>query len=256
MKVKHSLLNHRPLFSKWHCFSGAQLIGNAVIPQINMSYAKTYLILLSIIFLIIQCSQPNDVEDKKAAMKYAIPDSIIKKMNNVILSKVGQKFFDNYIKFDSSRSRFSQPDSFCIKNPSRCSDFLLKPHFYLEYNFVIPENKYLDTYIEFVTDTTGKVVKDREVWGIPECPNNDCWERFPLISKEKAIQIAQENNLEQGIKEWQIKLHYYGGALKDYVWEILSTLLEEKYHSRGNGLLINASDGSIFESFGWETLAN
>lgn len=45
MKVKHGLLNHRQLFSKWHSCSGAPLIGNVVMFLKNM---RTLIIILFI----------------------------------------------------------------------------------------------------------------------------------------------------------------------------------------------------------------
>ncbi|MBI5418282.1 hypothetical protein HZA55_10135 [Candidatus Poribacteria bacterium] len=223
-----------------------------------MNELKYYIILICLALLLFNCSQPNELDEpiEKDKQNYSIPDSIIQKSNMIIISRVGQKFFDSYIKLDSSVSKFSPPDSFCIKNPSRCADLNLIPHYNMVYKLKMLDNKYINTFIEFVVDTCGDLVLSGGLGGMPKCPNNDCWGNFPVISKERAIEIAKENGLEEGIKEWEIKFHFFYGTFNDYVWEIKNTLIEEKYtpsqyKSSGKGLLINASDGSIFQSFGW-----
>lgn len=223
-----------------------------------MKEIKYSIILICFALLLFNCSQPNALEEpiEKAKQIISVPDYIIYKSNSVIISKVGQKFFDSYITLDSINSKFSLPDSFCVKNPSRCADLNLIPHYRMVYKFIIPDNKYVNAFIEFVVDTCGIIVPSGGLGGIPKCPNNDCWGIFPIITIDKAVAIARENGLEQGIKEWVIKFHFYYGTFNDYVWEIKNTLTEDKsspnqYKSTGKGLLINASDGSIFQSFGW-----
>lgn len=52
-------------------------------------------VLICFSLLIFSCSQPNEIDKpvEKAKPKYSIPDSIIYKSNQVIISKVGLAFF-------------------------------------------------------------------------------------------------------------------------------------------------------------------
>lgn len=223
-----------------------------------MNVLKDYIILMCFALLLFNCSQPNELEEpiEKDKQKYSIPDSIILKSNMVIISRVGQKFFDSYIKLDSSISKFSPPDSFCIKNPSHCAEYLVRPFYSMVYKFNVTGDKDFNAFIEFVVDTNGVVVPSRPVFGIPNCPNNDCWDYFHVITKERAIEIAKQNGFEEGIRDWVIKFHFYPGNLNNYVWEIRNTLTEDnfapnQYKASGKGLLINAIDGSVFQVFNW-----
>jgi hypothetical protein len=223
-----------------------------------MGELKYYIILICFALSLFNCSQPNELDKpiEKNKKNYSIPDSIIQKSNMVIISKVGQTFFDLYIKLDSSISKFSPPDSFCIKNPSSCAEYLVRPYYYMVYKFNLTNNKDFSTFIEFVVDTNGIVVPSRPVFGIPNCPNNNCWGSFQIITKEKAIEIAREKGLEEGIKEWVVKFHFYAGTFNNYVWEIKNTLTEDKsvpnqYKASGKTFLINATDGSIFQVSNW-----
>lgn len=241
-----------------HCCYGRLLIGDAVIPQVNMNEVKYYIVLFCFGLLFFNCSQPNELDEpiEKKLSKYSIPDSIIHKSNMVIISKVGQPFFDSYIKLDSSNSKFSLPDSFCIKNPSSCADFLVRPYYFMVYRFNFSNNKDYSAFIEFVVDTNGIVVPSRPVFGIPNCPNNNCWGSFQIITKEKAIEIAKQYGFEEGIKEWTVKFHYSAGPINNYVWSIQNTLTEDKstpnqYRASGKALIINAVDGSIIQVSVW-----
>jgi hypothetical protein len=222
-----------------------------------MKVKKHYFAFLLFSLLFCYCSEISEVEDKpqiKIDDNQAIPiipDSIITKANNFIISKVGEQFFNSYIKYDLEKSRYSPADSFCIEHPSSCAEFLLKPHYYFVYNFIIPEKDYVDEIIEFVTDTNGNVVPSREAYGIPRCMNNNCWENFPLIEKDEAITIAQNNGLEEGIKDWIVSFHFYAGEFENYVWEVSNTLYQSSSESGGKTLLIDASNGEVIQSSNW-----
>lgn len=223
-----------------------------------MRQKKYYFSLLLFSLLFCYCSEISEVEDRPqikiddgVQLIAIIPDTIILKANDFIISRVGEQFFNSYIKYDSKNSRFSPADSFCIEHPSSCAEFLLKPHYYFVYTFKIPERDFVDEIIEFVTDTLGNVVSSRDVFGIPECPNNNCWNNFPLIEKDEAVSIAQNNGLEEGIKEWSVSFHFYAGEFDNYVWEVSNTLYQSSSESGGKTLLIDASNGKIFQSANW-----
>lgn len=214
--------------------------------------------LICFALLIFSCSQPNEIDKpvEKAKQKYSIPDTVIYKSNMVIISKVGQAFFNTYIKLDYNRSKFSLPDSFCIKNPSQCADYLARPYYHMVYKFNPAGIEDYNNFIEIVVDTNGVVVPSRPVFGIPSCPNNNCWGNFQIITKEKAVELARQNGLEEGINEWTVSFHFYAGTFNNYVWEIKTTLMEDKsvpsqFLAKGKTILLNAVDGSVFLKSNW-----
>ena len=223
-----------------------------------MKQKKYYFGFLLFLLLFCYCSEISEVDDKPKTkidddvqFIAIIPDTIISKGNNFIISRVGEQFFNSYIKYDSEKSRYSPADSFCIEHPSSCAEFLLKPHYYFVYTFKIPEKDFVDEIIEFVTDTLGNVVSSRDAFGIPECPYNDCWNNFPLIENDDAVTIAQNNGLEQGIRDWSISFHFYAGEFDNYVWEVSNTLYQSSSESGGKTILIDASNGEIVQSSNW-----
>jgi len=223
-----------------------------------MRQKKYYFIFLFLPLLFCYCSKSTEVEDKPqvkiddgSLSIQIIPDSIISKANNFIISKVGEQFFNSYIKYDSNNSRYSPADSFCVEHPSSCAEYLLKPYYNFVYKFKIPEKEFVDEIIEFVTDTLGNVVLSREVFGIPKCPTNDCWDNFPLIEKDEAITIAQSKGLEEGIRDWSVSFHFYAGEYDNYVWEMSNTLYQSSSESRGKTLLVSADNGKIVQSSSW-----
>jgi len=225
-----------------------------------MRQKKYFFSILLFPLLFCGCAEISDVEDSPVKIDDGvqaipvIPDSIITKANDFVISKVDEQFFNSYIKYDSENSRYSPADSFCIEHPSSCAEFLLKPHYYFVYNFKIPEKDYVDEIIEFVTDTNGNVVPSREVFGIPKCTSNDCWGNFPLIGKDEAITIAKNNGLEEGIRDWIVLFHFYAGEFENYVWEVSNTLYQSGSESGGNTFLIGANNGEIVQSLNWITM--
>lgn len=222
-----------------------------------MNKVKYYIILFYLALLLFNCSQPNelDVPVDNNKPKYSIPDSIIYKSNSIIISKVGQEFFNSYIKLDSINSKFTVKDSFCIQNPSACEDYRLKPYYYMKYKFQMGCFEDAGSFIDFVLDTTGLLISSRAIYGIPKCTNNCCWNNFPIVSKNRAVEIAKEKGLEPGIKEWKIRLIFHV-KYADYYWSITNTIEENNspstgYYSRGRGILINANDEKLIELFGW-----
>jgi hypothetical protein len=218
---------------------------------------KYYFALLLLSLLFSHCSEISEVEDKKVKIDddvqaiLIIPDSIISIADDFIISKVGEQFFNSYIKYNSVKSRYSLADSFCIEHPSSCADFLLEPHYYFVYDFKMPEKDFVDEFIEFVTDTTGNMVPSEDVFGIPKCSNNDCWNNFPLIERDEAVTVAQNNRLEEGISDWRVSFHFYGSEFDNYVWEVSNTLYQSSSESGGKTLLIDASNGEVIQSSNW-----
>ena len=210
--------------------------------------------------LFITCIRVFDTEPRESIpegeqeIPFTVPDSIIHKMDAYLISGVGLRFFETYIKLDSTSSRYHPPLQGCLDHPASCAEFLLYPHYYVTYKLCIPEEQFVDEYIEIVTDSSGCIVRSREVTGVPKCPNNDCWNIFPGIDHDEAVRIAQDAGLEEGIREWEISFHFFSGELMDYVWEIKNTLYRSGTDTTGfvmggRGVLILADNGDIFHWF-------
>ncbi len=199
---------------------------------------RTLFSLLSISLLLCGCSSTKQLEGDRIP----IPDSIRVKSDDIVKSMVGEQFFSSYIRLDSSRSKLV---------PLRTDGVKVLPdvpHYWVFYRFYIPKYEHYETLIEFRTDLNGSLLSRDYVHGIPQCPNNDCWDTFHVIDKSEALRIAREKGLEDGLNEWKVSLHYAAGDIRDYVWSIQNTLTQ----SSGKGVIIFASTGKVQGIYGWE----
>lgn len=168
----------------------------------------------------------------------SIPDRVLKKSNDFIVSRVGKDFFEKYIK----------PDFRDIKE--------INSRYYMVYRFKMPEKPYVDAKIKFAVDSTGRVVDKDNITGLPDCLSSPEKCQFN-IGEEEAKEIARENKFEQGIKEWKVEFKW-DSKYDQYVWSILSTLKESRgtFGFRGSGeiLLINPDSGKIIAKSTWQVM--
>lgn len=168
----------------------------------------------------------------------SIPDRVLKKSNDFIISRVGKEFFEKYIK----------PDFKDIKE--------INSKYYMVYKFKMPEKSYVDTKIKFAVDSTGRVVDKDNITGLPDCLSSPEKCRFN-IDEGQAKEIAKENKFEQGIKKWKVEFKW-DSKYDQYVWSILSTLKESKgtFGFRGSGeiLLIDPDSGKILAQNTWQVM--
>ncbi len=167
-----------------------------------------------------------------------VPGDILKKSNQFIVSKVGQNYFDKFIK----------PDVQDIKK--------IHSQYQMVYNFRIPDKPYVDTKIMFTVDSTGQVIDIKNVIGLPDCISSPEKCEFN-INKEQAIKIAEKNNFQKGIKDWKIEFKWEPEK-NQYVWSILSTLQETKSPAgfRGSGeiMLIDPNTGEVISQKPWHVM--
>ena len=137
-----------------------------------------------------------------------IPEEYIKAVDNFIINRVGQDFFKTHYTYLGSTyesQRYTEePISFPEPTPPKYIE-----GYFLEYQFKFNDLK--DELIEIFVDLNGKVY-DKDV-KIPDCienPNECSYQ----ITKEKAIQIAKETGLKDGIKEWKTDFHWYYGEIQ------------------------------------------
>ncbi|HKB84987.1 MAG TPA: hypothetical protein VKD08_02370 [Ignavibacteriaceae bacterium] len=166
-----------------------------------------------------------------------VPDTVLKSSNQFIISKVGQDFFDKYIKPDFQNTK------------------KIASQYQMVYTFKMPEKMYVDAKIKFTVDTTGQVNKEN-VTGLPDCLSNPEKCQFN-INRDQAVQIAKENDFGEGIKDWKVEFKWEP-KYNQYVWSILSTLEESQgsFGMRGNGeiLLIDPNSGDIVSKDTWRIM--
>ena len=165
-----------------------------------------------------------------------IPLSVLNKADQFIISKTGDDFFKKYITADFSQSKH------------------IAPNYLMVYKFYMPEKPFVDELIRFTVDSTGKVLTQYEVVGIPDCNNNpmDC--DF-VVDEKIAKQIATENSLPKGIKDWKVDFTWEAKYNK-YVWKIISTkketVLQDHDRAEGEFIIIDPSNASILEKESWK----
>lgn len=189
------------------------------------------IIIFSFSLLINGCSCVPCSENEEAQ----IPLSVLKMTDRFIISKTGDDFFKKYITADFVQSKH------------------IAPNYLMVYKFYMPERSFVDELIRFTVDSTGKVLTQYEVVGIPDCNTNpmDC--DF-VVDEKIAKQIATENSLPKGIKDWKIDF-IWEAKYNKYVWKIISTNKETKLqdHDRAEGelIIIDPSNASILENESW-----
>ena len=186
-----------------------------------------------------------------------VPNSIIEKANQIIISRTGKEFFEKNIKFSAERSRKNLPTTSCIQNPDSCATFLQKTNYLVEYDFQVPGLNSVSTIMEFAVDENGNFIPEREPDGelpIPNCVANQRECEF-TIDREKAITIAQNAGLKEGIIAWQITFGWNFNK-HTFDWSIMNTTTENKENcsASGSSLSIDANDGNILNQSGWTSI--
>lgn len=177
-----------------------------------------------------------------------IPDFVIEKSNQFVISKMGEDFFKKYISLDYGRSKYWPPNEACIQNPSSCAMHLQEPYYDMVYSLNIPEKPYAAASISFPVDTNGNAINvENDAIGFPECKLHPEECTFP-IDEAEAIDIAKDAGIEQGIRKWETSFHWFAGDLKTYVWTVSNMLYESSvpsHEARGKTVVIDANSGKV-----------
>lgn len=175
-------------------------------------------------FSLVSCSGSDCVQNNTT-----IPPDIFKKANEFVISKTGKEYFSKHITPDFSLSREFE------------SGYLIV------YHFSIKEKPFVNGTISFALDSAGNINTNKEISGIPDCiiSPDDC--EFN-IDASAAAEIAKQNRLEKGVKEWDLKF-LWNAQFNKYVWYVINTLAESEggYGRRANGkeVIIDPNDGEI-----------
>jgi hypothetical protein len=175
----------------------------------------------------IPCSEKEEAQ---------IPLDVLKKVNQFIISKTGDDFFKKYITADFFQSKH------------------IAPNYLMVYKFYMPDKPFVDELIRFTVDSTGKVLTQYEVVGIPDCNTNQIDCDF-VVDDKIAKQIAAENGLPKGIKDWKVDF-VWEAKYNKYVWKIISTnketVLQDHNRAEGELIIINPSNATIIEKESWK----
>ena len=167
--------------------------------------------------------------------KVDVPKDILTKAESFIKSRTGDDFFEKYITLDFQLTKHTPP------------------YYEMVYNLSILEKPYVNGLIKFTVDTSGNVITNRDITGIPNCFRS-AGECDFNVDEKRAIQIARENSFEEGIKEWKVEF-IWNPQRELYVWHILSTFQEIEgevgYRADGKGMFINPSGGDVIEINPW-----
>jgi len=197
---------------------------------------KAFLIVTALLvgFLIYSCSCLTCGSKEEAN----VPLEVLEKADSFIVSKTGGEFFNNYITIDFFRTKHTAP------------------YYEMVYSLYMPEKTYVDVLIKFTVDSVGNIVEKRDIIGIPNCRYYPQECEF-IIDGQAARQIATENGLEAGIKEWKVGF-IWNAKYGKYVWHILSTLEEMEgefgYRAKGKEAIINPSTGEVITLNDWNIM--
>ncbi len=206
------------------------------------------------IFLLAACgpARSNKTCPTAEAGAEQIPASIRQAADQIVLSRVGERFFEQCACFRPELSSYEEGDPTCIEG---CAAFISKPHYYMTYWFEGPEFPTTLTG-EFVVDAEGSLVAEREAAGLPDCANDPRECVFKVKDAAAAISIAEKAGLEPGLEPWSTHFHWYGGELNTYVWTVQNTLESNTYGgtaygSGGRIVIIDANSGEVLQTNEW-----
>lgn len=201
-----------------------------------MKKNNTLVLFSSIVFVLSITLMACRCPVEKELTKSQIPANVLRKADQFIQAKTGNEFFEKYITIDFQQS---------IK---------IAPNYFMVYKLYIPEKPFVNEPIRFTTDSLGNVLKQFEIFGIPDCNSNpnDC--DF-VVDEKIAEQIANQNGLAKGIDNWKSDFLWNSNYNK-YVWEIISTTKENKstdYHrAEGEKIIIDAANASVLSKDYWK----
>lgn len=182
-----------------------------------------------------------------------MPDCILEKSNEIVISRLGKAFFREHAVFEPALSSYNEADPYCVQDPSNCAEFLGKPHYRMVYSFSVPDLPGTDLPVAFVVDAAGNLVSGAEIDGLPDCVHDPKECAFTVVDEASAISIAKKAGLEPGLNEWRTHFHWYGGEFHTYVWTVDNTLTadESTGQSSGRSVLIDANSGAVLQIFDW-----
>ncbi len=191
---------------------------------------KRLSLVVAILFAIILtgCSCNCGAEEKPGE----VPEKVFKTADEYLSELLGQKFFTQNI------------------YPNYAASGKRNEKYELHYYFTHPEYSFISEDVMLITDSTGTPLQTK---GIPEKIAYEA--KKGLISEAKVLEIARENNLPKGVKDWQVSFRWEG-SLGEYIWHIISTEKElgerENYKAEGVEIMIDPISGDVIKEREWQ----
>ena len=168
-----------------------------------------------------------------------VPNSIIDKSNQYIISKVGLNFFNEH--FTLNKSYYYQSYESCLNfGGLYCkSSNDSYPYYHLIYSFNVPLDNNITEVVRLLLDINGNIIYEPGTTEIPDCSVNANECNFP-IDEKTALEIAARESVinEHANFFWQYEYN-------TYVWGVNPVISKDDIGTRGVGILIDANSGEV-----------
>ena len=176
-----------------------------------------------------------------------IPQEILASAREYVISRVGESFFESYMKWKPGRSCYLPVNPRNLADPDGCSPYLLVPRYRIAYDLHIPEKPWVHQTVWFFIYEDGGWVKDPTIQcGLPDCVAHPEECEFP-IDGDDAKRIAEQAGLEAGLEDWRIGFIWWGAEYQTYVWQVHNTLTKRS----GRTLVLDANTGEVLHVGEW-----
>jgi hypothetical protein len=134
----------------------------------------------------------RDIDDIRIA---AVPGIIKLKVDSAIIARTGNKLYNKYFRFDSSKSGLYPGNKDYLQlNTTEYAYYLGFPHYDVIYFFVIPQKPWEKVALTWHLDSLGNFIKDHFPDQLPDCISDTSNCLFEIDSLE-AIKIAKDNGI-------------------------------------------------------------
>ena len=198
----------------------------------------------------------GDLQAPLIATEDSIPQAIVDRASGLLVSRLGQQFFEENIRFNPARSQAHPslprfPVDFAEIHP----DLAFRPCFRMVFDLTVREKPWAESAIEFFVDSRGDLLPDLPVLGVPGCVDDPRECQFP-IDKERAANLAEAAGFGIGLRPWTAS---FGWQQADsarhipatYVWRFSNTLVLSPAHDEGATIAIDANSGEVVFRGGW-----
>ena len=190
------------------------------------------------------------------AAEDSIPQAIIENASALIVSRLGQCFFDEYVRFDPADSRLYRsigryPVEFVVDYPDPAS----LHWFRLVFDLTIEKQPSPTSKIVIDVDCRGDLLPGGCVMGLPDHPGDLTGCKCP-IAEERAMDLARAAGFEAGLRPWTMRFYLRPADPQQhvpatYVWRITNTLSVSPDGDDGATILIDACSGEMLGIRGW-----
>ena len=156
--------------------------------------------------------------------------------NAAIIARVGDDFFR--LNITPQSAHWYPPEESFIARPNG--------YFLVSYRLQIPQFPFVDTVIECIVDSDGRV---SNLTGAPDCIHEPHRCIFPVDQVAAGV-IAEKAGLELGTEAWRFHFHW-NQKYQAYVWTVSTTLARHKSSGEGRVIVIDANDGRLLEILNW-----